>query len=460
MNTKTLLKSEALEYCTRQESHYFDRKAFEIQPAKVLKHAVAFANADGGEIVIGITDSKAEPEPEKRWKGKATIEDYNGHLQAIALIKPSLPFHFGFYVCKDFPGFVLHLEIDKSSTLHQCPDGSIYERVSAQSLPVTAPDRIMAITYSKGSTSYEDQVVPNSKIENIVDAEPIKTFLNDFSPKTDPLDFVVNQHLTDVSTWIPKVSGLLLFSRNPSEIIPKQCAIKIARYETREDEPERDHLKETFTIEGHLYQQIQDAANKISDIMSSISIWTIDGLKPLKYPPEAIWEVLVNAAIHRDYSISDNIQVHIYNNRIEILSPGKLPGYVTLENILESRFSRNPRIVRTLNRYKNAPNKDMGEGLNTTFQKMKEWRLQPPKISEEGNYVRVLIPHTPLASPEEAVLEFLNNNESITNSQARDLTGIRSENAMKSVFYKLRDNNNIERVPGLEGASAAWRKRV
>lgn len=91
--------------------------------------------------------------------------------------------------------------------------------------------------------------------------------------------------------------------------------------------------------------------------MSSISIWTLKGLKTLNYPPEAIWEILVNAVIHRDYSISDNIQIQIYNNRIEILSPGKLPGYITVDNILDARFSRNPKIVRTLNRYKNAPNK-------------------------------------------------------------------------------------------------------
>lgn len=79
--------------------------------------------------------------------------------------------------------------------------------------------------------------------------------------------------------------------------------------------------------------------------MSSISIWTTKGLTTVEYPPEAIWEILVNAAIHRDYSISDNIHIHIYNNRIEIISPGKFPGYVTADNILDVRYSRNPRKV-------------------------------------------------------------------------------------------------------------------
>jgi hypothetical protein len=81
----------------------------------------------------------------------------------------------------------------------------------------------------------------------------------------------------------------------------------------------------------------------------------------------------VNAFIHRDYSISDDIQVLLFNDRIEVRSPGRLPGYVRVENILDARYSRNPKIVRTLNWYPNPPNKDLGEGLNTAFQKMKEW---------------------------------------------------------------------------------------
>ena len=67
--------------------------------------------------------------------------------------------------------------------------------------------------------------------------------------------------------------------------------------------------------------------------MSSVSVWTTTGLKTLQYPPEAVWEIIVNAIIHRDYSISDDVQVRIFDKRIEVVSPGKLPGYVSLGNI-------------------------------------------------------------------------------------------------------------------------------
>jgi ATP-dependent DNA helicase RecG len=111
-----------------------------------------------------------------------------------------------------------------------------------------------------------------------------------------------------------------------------------------------------------------------------------------------------------------------------------------------------------LSKYKTPPNKDIGEGLNTAFQKMKEWRLRSPEIFDEGNYVRVVIPHTPLATPQEAILEFLDKHRTITNRQARDITGIKSENAVKSEFYKLKDAGMIEMIPELKGNKAAWRR--
>jgi ATP-dependent DNA helicase RecG len=64
-----------------------------------------------------------------------------------------------------------------------------------------------------------------------------------------------------------------------------------------------------------------------------------------------------------------------------------------------------------------------------------------------------------LRQPEDAILEFLRNNSMIKNAQARDLTGIRSENEVKRVFYKLRDQGLIERVPDLLGSAAAWKLR-
>ena len=101
----------------------------------------------------------------------------------------------------------------------------------------------------------------------------------------------------------------------------------------------------------------------------------------------------------------------------------------------------------------------MGEGLNTPFNKMKEWRLKNPIISEVGNYVKVILPHNTLARPEELIVEYLEDNEFITNEIARDLTGVKSGDMIKRYFYKLRDEGLIERLPGTRGRASAWRKK-
>jgi ATP-dependent DNA helicase RecG len=457
MIRKTLSANDAAIMVTRDEDHFFDRKALSAGGKTIQKIAVALANSDGGEFAVGIADDEEEPNADERWKGAAKVEDFNSHVQAMSEIRPPLAAEYWILDTTDRVGLVLLVRVEKSSEVHQTADGTVYVRKGAQSLPVKDQQRILELQFAKGAASFEDQVLPNVPTEEVSEGAELQRFLSEYSPKSDPLEFVLNQNLVDRKTWEPKVAGILLFNNNPAAVLPRKCSVKIVRYETKEDDPERDHLKSAVTLEGPLYTLIHETVEKVTEIMSSVAIWTISGLKTLEYPPEAIWEIVVNAIIHRDYSISDDVQVFIFDNRIEIASPGKLPGYVSVQNILEARYSRNSKIVRNLARYPIPPNKDLGEGLNTAFQKMKEWRLKEPAIVEDGNYVRVVIPHIPLAAPTQAILEFLQTNETITNRQAREITGIRSENLVKIEFYKLRDENLLEMVPGLKGPAAAWR---
>jgi ATP-dependent DNA helicase RecG len=184
----------------------------------------------------------------------------------------------------------------------------------------------------------------------------------------------------------------------------------------------------------------------------------VKGLEDVTYPEETLHEKITNAVLHRDYSIASDIHIRIYDNRIEIESPGKLPGHVTPANILSEQSARNPKIVRLINKFPIPPNKDVGEGLNTAFEAMKRLRLKQPEIEEKDNSVIVYIGHTPLASAEETVVEYLKSHDEITNSIGRDLTGIRSENSMKEVFLRLKKRSLIEPVPDKKGSASAWRK--
>ena len=105
-----------------------------------------------------------------------------------------------------------------------------------------------------------------------------------------------------------------------------------------------------------------------------------------EYPEFAWFEGVVNAVTHRDYSVyGDHIRVLMFDDRLEIHSPGKLPNIVTVDNIKHERFSRNPRIARTLTEFGWV--REMNEGVKRIYSEMESAFLHEPKYSEPGNKV-------------------------------------------------------------------------
>lgn len=150
MRSRTIVEDEILALSTRDESHFFDRKALGISGKKAQKIAVAFANADGGEFVIGISDDREEPDPAKRWHGTTRLEDLNGLLQALFDVKPTLELTYEVLNSHSRPGQVLRVIVEKSAEVHKTSDGTVYQRYGAQSLPVDDPQRITELAFAKG----------------------------------------------------------------------------------------------------------------------------------------------------------------------------------------------------------------------------------------------------------------------------------------------------------------------
>jgi len=256
----------------------------------------------------------------------------------------------------------------------------------------------------------------------------------------------------------PTVAGLLLFADEPQAAVPKRCGLKIYRYKTKDEEGSREALDfDPISVEGCAYDQIRVAVQKTTEIIESVRVNTSAGLKSVTYPSTALHEIITNAVLHRDYSIADDIHIRIFDNRVEVMSPGTLPAHITPSNILEERFARNGAIVRLINKFPNPPNKDVGEGLNTAFNAMREMKLKPPTVTQEGGYVKVILRHEALASPEELILEFLRTHEQIKNKEAREICFIGSENKMKRIIQGMISNGMLERVPGTTRYTAAYR---
>lgn len=448
--------SEALRIMALVEGHFVDLKRVEIAPSKLSESISAFANSSGGELFVGIaevTESGA-----RSWRGFATQEAANGLFQVISQMTPlANHYHATWIVAEGLPGFVLHLLIPKTRDIVFATDSYPYKRHNAQNLRVVGNDGLQRLRLDKGILTFEDDLV-NTDLPTITNSETALRFILEIVPSAEPEEWMRKQQL--IIGDRPVVAGVLLYSDEPQAALPKRSAIKVFRYGTREEEGRRDQLAvDPVTIEGCLYRQIADAVTQTKELVQDIRTLTPAGLAPVTYPHETLHEIITNAVLHRDYSIPADIQVRIFDNRIEVESPGRLPGHITPQNILEQQSARNPKIVRLIHKFPNPPNKDVGEGLNTAFEAMRKLRLQYPEIEERDHSVVVHIRHQPLASAHDTVMDYLESNQEITNRKARDLTGIRSENAMKNVFLGLKGRNLIEPVPGKEqGGGAAWRK--
>jgi ATP-dependent DNA helicase RecG len=446
---------QAAKVISTEEGQFSDVKGTEIAPAKLTKFISALANTDGGDIQIGI--SEIGDKKRRKWAGFSNPESANGHLQIFEALFPlGTDFQYEFLRCDAYSGLVLHVQINKTQSIMRASNGIPYVRRGAQSLPISTPDALRRLEYCKGISSFESEST-NAAKEVVVDSPVTKDFVRQVVPTSKPEEWLKKQTLLRENK--PVVAGVLLFAEEPQAELPKRCGIKVYRYKTTESEGFRDALAfDPKTIEGCLYQQIKNTVSLTTEITESIPKLGTQALESIKYPPETLHEIITNAVLHRDYSVADDIHIRIFDNRIEVQSPGKLPAHITVENILSERFARNGAVVRILNKFPDPPNKDVGEGLNTAFEAMHQLGLKEPVITEKENSVLVVIRHESLASPEEAIMDYLGTHDTIKNRQARAIAHVRADYQIKSIFGRMVDKGLIEQVPGTRTSNTAYRK--
>jgi ATP-dependent DNA helicase RecG len=451
-----LTKDQALAVIEIEEGQFNEVKAREIAPASLTKSISAFANSEGGDLYIGIEEN-GYPKV-RNWRGFENQEAAAGHINPFEKFFPlGTDFQYEFLQVDDLLGLVLHVQINKTRAIMRASNGIPYIRRGAASLPIDTPEALKRLEYSKGLTSFEDEAV-NVDPELIMDSEVAEWFVKKIIPDTTARAWIKKQAL--IRGGKPTVAGTLLFADEPQACLPKHSGVKIYRYKTSEAEGFREVLDFTpETIEGDIYHQIREAVKRTIEHVEKIQKMGEKGLEPTKYPPETLHEIITNAIIHRDYSIADDVHIRIFDNRIEVQSPGRLPAHVTIDNILKERFARNGALVRILNKFPEPPNKDVGEGLNTAFKAMHDQGLKEPLLLQKENDVWAVIRHEALASPEEAIMDYLSRSDTINNSQARQVTHIKRDHQVKAVFGRMVEADMIEQVPGTRTSNTRYRRK-
>ncbi len=448
IETRIASAAEEVRILTLQEDHFNDLKSKRVAPSKLQETFVAFANSDGGEIYVGVEDPK---EVGDRLSGFSTNEEANNIIHTLlestnpAVENVDIEFiNFG------SKGLVLHFIIPKSQAVHYCANGECFIRINARKDKIKG-DRITQLAYSKGFFKFEQQPLQDVPIEDFVNSAYLKDYMVRVNTNLEPSIFLRKQKLLALNkgSYYPNVGCALLFDEDPSATVGSNCSIKIYRLLTAEAEYKREQLKERpITVSGPIEVQIHESIKQVQRLLQDSTVEINGNPEKFNYPPVAIHEILVNAVIHRDYSLSDDIHIRIYDNRIEVISPGTLPGYITKANIYQERFSRNPNIVRMLHNLPNPVNHNIGEGLDTVRNEMRKYGLVEPEIEEQTNSVKVVLYHKKIDSLREVILGFFKSNpdSSLNNSQVRTISGENDVNKVKKALKRLRDEGEIELV--------------
>lgn len=308
------------------EGHFLDFKSIDIAPGKLTRSISAFANADGGEVFVGIEE--ATRTGAKTWRGFQNVEAANAHIQQVTSVLPlGNGCRFTFLSAEGHAGLILQLEVKKGKDVVKSSTGEIYIRRGAQNLPVSTPEALERLKLNKGLISFESMTVA-APISAITNSVPTIRFMLEIVPHQEPEAWLRKQNL--IIDNQPTTAGIVLFADEPQAYLPKRCGIKIYRYRSMDEEGTREALDGIpQTIEGCAYDQVYSAVAATKKIIEGISRMTPAGLVSVEYPEETLHEIITNAVLHRDYSLPDDIHIRVYDNRVEVESPGSLPGHIT-----------------------------------------------------------------------------------------------------------------------------------
>ncbi|MBI1256018.1 MAG: transcriptional regulator [Chloroflexi bacterium] len=233
----------------------------------------------------------------------------------------------------------------------------------------------------------------------------------------------------------PTNAGILLFGKDPQRHI-RNAEITAARFPG-------DSMSDSFKREdivGTIPDQIRRAEAFLHDYLrKEVSIGrTMERTENFEYPLEAARELVVNAAAHRDYSIAgDGIRLFIFRSRMEVTSPGGLPGPVTIDNIKDERFSRNPVIVQVLSDMGFIER--LGYGVDRVFDLMREKHLRAPEFEETAGGFRVSLYNDPLLEKPASAQEASSDQFQLDGNYKGKPVNSRQEAAL---IYLIRDGNS------------------
>jgi ATP-dependent DNA helicase RecG len=364
----------------------------------VAETLAAFANADGGTLPLGVEDD-----------GETTGVDYpEDKLRLLEmapqrLVRPSLKPSLARWSAGDQTIWLY--AIPWVPTVHQLHDGRYVLRIGSANVPFPA-DQIEALKAVKRRALAEAEIRREATPEDL-DQELVREAAGRIGVEEDAPSFLARYRLLEWENGTPRfrLAALLLFGRDPLRWHPR-CGIDFVKYEGTEREyGARLNIVRRERLEVPLVRLIDAAHGTIAPhVRQRQRLHDLFFLEQLEYPTFAWQEAIVNAVAHRDYGVTGlSTEVWMFENRLEIRSPGLPPEPVTLERLRSReriRASRNPLIVRLLSDL--GYMREVGEGIPRMFEEMERNGFYPPELVIEADAIfTVRLRNQPVYSPQD-----------------------------------------------------------
>ena len=372
-------KVELLEIIKKGEDSFTEFKEEKVHPDDLAAEIVAFANTEGGKILLGVSDKK-----EIKGISKPDMEMQRVENISHNNCEPSLT--ISIEKVKINKKIILCIYIPKGVERPYRTNRGVYYIRTSSGRRQASREELLRLYQATSSIYYDELPVPTTSVDELDILYFRRFFENFYQTKIEEMDVDLNKLLENmkVLTWMDEklvftVGGYLLFALNPQKHFPV-CKITIAKFygnEIGEEFEKKD-------LEGKLEEQIDGADRVLNQYLrTKVKIEGFENELKFEIPRGVLREAVVNAVAHRDYHIPSQIRIFIFDNRLEIMSPGKLPNTVTLENIkLGVHSERNQLIVSYL--AKMGYMTQIGTGIPRMIRLLKKHTGREPDFEERG----------------------------------------------------------------------------
>ena len=370
-------KQKIIDFVLQEGEGY--KVEFKESISHIDREMIAFANASGGKIFVGITDDHKVKGIEINERLKSQIQDIARNCDPpIKILLETIPY-------KDKKLLLVDV-LEGDNKPYACSEGFFIRNG-----PITEKlrrDEIVALFQREGKIRFDKLINPKFNFDNDFDTKKLEDFLSRAKIKTNLSAHEILINLGTAEKQERKLffnnSGILFFAKDTKKFF-ESAYITCARFKGND----RSTVVDRADICGNPINQVEEG---MKFLKRNVRLGYKFTGKPAReeipeYPSEAIREAIINALMHRDYFFTgSNIYFYIYSNRIEIINPGGL--FKLKYEELGKRASRRNELIADLF-FRVGFGEKMGSGIARMNRWMLEYGLEKPKIKVSDNFFEI-----------------------------------------------------------------------